>query len=209
MFFPDSIEQILYILLFLIPGYVTTYFINIYSDFIIEKDVFERMLLYVFLSTISAGLSYILLLFSNLILSKFYLFGYSFSLSYEIKSYIFISIIISTITGVLIGKNLEDKHLHQFFNTSMVNFNSQYAMLENKLKKTGGVATLSLTTGENIRGKIYAFVRQEFERDYSLILKNPEIQKINERKSKFIPIECDYLTIDLKDSKFIEWNHFD
>ncbi len=174
MFIPELIQLALYI----IPGYIVLYVVNMITNYLREKDIVERIIHYTFFSIFAYLFALIHLFVSYLLLSWISIIDLSEFFKFDIydKAYLFImAIVYALFIGFYLGKNYFSKgypnnHLNNY--TYKKYSQSVFADLEFEYRSKGAYATFHMNDGTVIIGKVVFMDRDEDKRDYSFRLKD-------------------------------------
>lgn len=212
--------SVLNLILFIVPGYLVLYFICIFTDYIHEKDQFDRIVQYLLFSSVAYAVTFIVsLILSSIILlittfcnitSFDSIYGFLQNIQFtDIKAYFIVftlaTIFASPFLGIFLGRKYFGKgfpHKHFQGKTKKKYSPSIYSYFRNKFKK-GSWITCHMKDGTAIMGKFHYYDNDEEKRDYVFALK--ECKRYFPESNTEINLDSDkHLLINTKETKFIE-----
>jgi len=212
--------SILNLALFIVPGYIVLYSICIITDYIHEKEQFDRIIQYLLFSSIAYAFTFILASFLTIIITltltifkitsmnsiQTFLQNITFE---DIKAYFLIftlvTIFISPFLGILLGCKYFGKgypHKHFSGKTKKKYAPSIYSYFLNNYKK-GFWITCHMKDGTSITGKFHYYDTDEEKRDYVFALKAAQRYFPDDNTTVDLDPQK-YIIINIKETKFIE-----
>src|SRR3989344_5720252 len=73
-----SYVELTAILFYILPGYIILYIVNVFTNYLHEKDIFERVIHYLIFSLVAYVFSFMTLFISKLFLGKLNLVSFQF-----------------------------------------------------------------------------------------------------------------------------------
>lgn len=204
-----SFQDFLFIVAYLIPGYITISMINVFTDYLQEKYSLERIIGYLIFSFLSYTFSLITLFLIYFIiyslLSTSYYFYWIFIKEFFERNFIFLilfAIIYSFPVGWVLGKHYFKKGypFKHFNNLTKKRYSpSVFAEIE---KYGRGYLTFHLRDGTVVEGEALILDRDEDKRDYVFSIKKgikyfPDGTQIN--------LKGDKILINSKSASLIEF----
>ena len=192
-----ALQEILTIILFIVPGYLIVYFISIITDYQHEKEILEKIVQYLVFSS----LSYFSAIFLVSIISLFYKKIIEIILGNP-SILTAIAIFLAPLLGFLLGhfyfgKGYPHNHFRKL--TNKTNFPSIYSKIFKEFEK-GCWVTCHIKTGEKIQGTICDVDLDEENKQYKISLQNA-VRFINGKENTLI---ADKVIIDLNNCNFIQ-----
>lgn len=200
------LPDILVLILFIVPGYLTVYFISIITDYLHEKGNLEKATQYLLFSAVSYFL--VIFIISIFSLGLYWIYGislessYSFILEYPLVLTGF-AIFISPFFGIFLGYKYFGKgypHSHFKKITNKTNFPSIYSKMFKEFKE-GCWVTCDMKSGEKIQGILCDYDFDEETKQYKLSLKNA--MRISNGKE--MNLVADKVVIDISNCNFIQF----
>lgn len=202
-----SFQSILYLVLFVIPGYLSLFIISIFTDYLKEKNSLDKAVEYLLFSFFSYLITIILISFSLFFVSLFIDIIFLNEIKYFFDNPLtlaILTIIISPFSGFFLGKYYFGKgYPHKHFNTLKCNSPSIYSKYINYDFKEGAWINCFLKDGTAIRGKWTGRDFDEEKRSYKIVLQEAERFFLDEQiKTK---LHGDKIVINVDDCYFIEF----
>jgi len=202
-----TFQNIISLILFVIPGYISLFIISIFTDYLKEKNSLDKVIEYLLFSFISYIIVGILLLLSLFFISIFNEMNFLIEIKFFLDNSLILailSIIISPFSGFLFGKYYFARgYPHAHFNTLKCNSPSIYSKYVNQDFKEGAWINCFLKDGTVIRGKWAGRDFDEEKRDYKIILQEAERFFLDKKiKTK---LHGNKIVINVNDCYFIEF----
>ncbi len=206
-----GVEEFFALISFIVPGYIVILLISFVSEYIREKDVYERIMHYLLFSFICYFVSLILLVLFKIFLSLTF-FNFDIIHNFNILDLISdnliyltaLSIISSPFIGYFLGVYVFNKNPARFFSryNNRIWSESVYSDVDKKYSKSGYYALIYLDNDTIIRGVVKYLDKDEDNRDYCFGLINAQI--IYSDKNEPDDFKGDILIINTKNAKYVE-----
>ena len=193
-----ALQEILTIILFIVPGYLTVYFISIITDYQHEKEALERVVQYLLFSALSYFLAVLLISVISLLDQSVFL-----AILENPSILTAVAIAVSPLQGFLLGhfyfsKGYPHKHFKKV--TNKTNFPSIYSKIFKEFEK-GCWVTCHMKTGGKIQGTICDVDLDGENKQYKISLENV-IRSFGKEENNLI---ADKVLINLDDCSFVQF----
>lgn len=199
-------EELTAIFFYILPGYITLYIVNMFANYLHEKDIFERVIHYLTFSLVAYIFGFFTLVISKVLFGKLNIASFDFNkfITFNKVSLVVLAFVYSIPFGYWLGNhyfNLGFPYRH--FNTWKKYVPSAYADLE-KEYRLGAWLTFHLKDGSVIQGKSVQSDRDESQRDYTFVLKDANLYYPNKKKE--VKLKGEKIIVNAKEAIFIQYN---
>lgn len=199
-------EELTAILFYILPGYIILYIVDVFTNYLHEKDIFERVIHYILFSLVAYTFGFFTLFTSKLFFGQLSMLPFDINqfIAFNKASLIILAFAYSLPFGYLFGNyyfNFGFPYRH--FNTSKKYVPSAYADLEKKYK-SGAWLTFHLKDGSIIQGSYVQSDRDEDERDYTFVIKDAKLYYPLQKKE--VKLKGEKIIINAKEALLIQYN---